>query len=64
MRPCLDEEVAAILARLRGARIICCGETSVRLDGVGAGPNKKAAAATYMLPGSSREQATSPKSLR
>jgi transposase len=32
-KPCLDNEVAAILARLRRSRIICSDETSVRVDG-------------------------------
>src|SRR3954467_8132871 len=32
-RPCFDNEVAAILARLRRSRIICSDETSVRIDG-------------------------------
>jgi transposase len=32
-KPCLDNEVAAILARLRRSRIICSDETSVRIDG-------------------------------
>jgi transposase len=32
-KPCLDHEVAAILARLRRSRIICSDETSVRIDG-------------------------------
>jgi transposase len=32
-RPSLDHEVAAILARLRRARIVCCDETSVRVGG-------------------------------
>jgi transposase len=32
-RPRLDNEVAAILARLRRARIVCCDETSVRVGG-------------------------------
>jgi transposase len=32
-KPCLDSEVAAILARLRRSRIICSDETSVRIDG-------------------------------
>ena len=30
---CFDNEVAAILARLRRSRIICCDETTVRIDG-------------------------------
>jgi transposase len=32
-KPCLDNEVAAILTRLRRSRIICSDETSVRIDG-------------------------------
>jgi len=32
-KPCLENEVAAILARLRRSRIICSAETSVRIDG-------------------------------
>jgi transposase len=32
-KPCLDNEVAAILARLRRSRIICSDETSVRIGG-------------------------------
>jgi transposase len=32
-KPCLDAEVAAILARLRCARVVCSDETSVRVDG-------------------------------
>jgi transposase len=32
-KPCLDDEVAAILARLRRSRIIGSDETSVRIDG-------------------------------
>jgi transposase len=32
-RPCFDNEVAAILARLRRARIVGSDETSVRIDG-------------------------------
>jgi transposase len=32
-KPCLDNEVAAILARLRRSWIICSDETSVRIDG-------------------------------
>ena len=32
-KPCVDNEVAAILARLRCSRIICSDETSVRIDG-------------------------------
>ena len=32
-RPSLDQEVAAILARLRRARIVCADETSVRVGG-------------------------------
>jgi transposase len=32
-KPCFDNEVAAILARLRRSRIVCCDETSVRIDG-------------------------------
>jgi hypothetical protein len=32
-KPCLDHEVAAILARLRRSWIICSAETSVRIDG-------------------------------
>jgi transposase len=32
-KPCLDNEVATILARLRRSRIICSDETSVRIDG-------------------------------
>jgi Transposase IS66 family len=31
--PCFDNEVAAILARLRRSRIICSDETTVRIDG-------------------------------
>src|ERR1700688_2770863 len=31
--PCCDNEVAAILARLRRSRIICSDETTVRIDG-------------------------------
>ena len=34
--PCLDAEVAAILARLRRARVVCSDETGVRIDGQGA----------------------------
>jgi transposase len=32
-KPCFDAEVAAILGRLRRARVVCSDETSVRLDG-------------------------------
>jgi transposase len=32
-RPCFDAEVAAILVRLRRARVVCSDETSVRIDG-------------------------------
>jgi transposase len=32
-KPCFDNEVVAILARLRRSRIICSDETSVRIDG-------------------------------
>ena len=32
--PCFDSEVAAILARLRRARVVCSDETTVRIDGV------------------------------
>jgi transposase len=32
-KPCLDNEVAAILSRLRRSRIICSDETSLRIDG-------------------------------
>jgi transposase len=32
-KPCFDNEVAAILARLRRSRIVCSDETSVRVDG-------------------------------
>jgi len=32
-KPCFDNEVLAILARLRRSRIICSDETSVRIDG-------------------------------
>ena len=32
-KPCFDNEVAAILARLRCSRIVCSDETSVRIDG-------------------------------
>jgi transposase len=32
--PCFDNEVAAILARLRRARVVCSDETTVRIDGV------------------------------
>ena len=32
-KPCFDNEVAAILARLRRSRIICSDETTVRIDG-------------------------------
>jgi len=32
-KPCFDNEVAAILARLRRSRIVCSDETSVRIDG-------------------------------
>jgi len=34
-KPCLDNEVAAILARLRRARIVCSDETGVRVNGRG-----------------------------
>ena len=32
-KPCFDNEVAALLARLRCSRIVCSDETSVRIDG-------------------------------
>jgi transposase len=32
-KPCLDTEVAAILARLRRSRIVCCDETTLRIGG-------------------------------
>ena len=32
-KPCFDNEVAGILARLRRSRIVCSDETSVRIDG-------------------------------
>jgi transposase len=32
-KPCFDNAIAAILARLRRSRIICSDETSVRIDG-------------------------------
>jgi len=32
-KPCFDDEVAEILARLRRSRIICSDETTVRIDG-------------------------------
>ena len=32
-KPCFDNEVATILARLRRSRIVCSDETSVRIDG-------------------------------
>jgi transposase len=32
-KPCFDNEVAAILARLRRSRIVCSDETAVRIDG-------------------------------
>ena len=32
-KPCFDDEVAAILGRLRRARVVCSDETSVRIDG-------------------------------
>ncbi len=32
--PCFDNELAAILARLRRARVVCSDETTVRIDGV------------------------------
>jgi len=32
-KPCFDNEVAAILARLRRSRIVCSDETGVRIDG-------------------------------
>jgi transposase len=32
-RPCFDNEVAAILARLRRSRIVCSDETTVRVNG-------------------------------
>jgi transposase len=32
-KPCFDNEVAAILARLRCSRIVCSDETTVRIDG-------------------------------
>jgi transposase len=34
-KPCFDADVAAILARLRRARVICSDETGVRIDGRG-----------------------------
>ena len=33
MQPCLDAQVAAILARLRRAQVVGCDETGVRVDG-------------------------------
>jgi transposase len=33
VKPCFDNEVAAILARLRRSRIVCSDETTVRIDG-------------------------------
>src|ERR1700726_3047787 len=32
-KPCFDSEVTAILARLRRSRIVCCDETTVRING-------------------------------
>ena len=32
-KPCFDDEVAVILARLRRSRIVCSDETTVRIDG-------------------------------
>ena len=32
-QPCFDNEITAILARLRRSRIVCSDETSVRIDG-------------------------------
>jgi transposase len=32
-KPCFDNQVSAILARLRRARIVCSDETTVRIDG-------------------------------
>ena len=32
-KPCFDNEVAGILARLRRSRIVCSDETSIRIDG-------------------------------
>jgi transposase len=32
-KPCFDNEVAAILSRLRRSRIVCSDETTVRIDG-------------------------------
>jgi transposase len=32
-KPCFDNEVAAIVARLRRSRIVCSDETTVRIDG-------------------------------
>jgi transposase len=32
-KPCFDTEVAAILARLRRARLVCSDETTVRING-------------------------------
>jgi transposase len=32
-KPCLDTEVAAILAWVRRSRMICSDDTSVRIDG-------------------------------
>jgi transposase len=32
-KPCFDDQVAAILARLRRSRIVCSDETTVRIDG-------------------------------
>ena len=32
-KPCFDDEVAAILGRLRRARVVCSDETGVRIDG-------------------------------
>ncbi len=32
-KPCFDNEVAAMLARLRRSRIVCSDETTVRIDG-------------------------------
>jgi transposase len=33
-KPCFDQQVEAILSRLRKTRVICSDETSVRIDGV------------------------------
>jgi transposase len=32
-KPCFDDQVAAILARLRRSRVVCSDETTVRVDG-------------------------------